>query len=73
MKAAPLSQNRSIKRQAKKNSLADLKIRFLELQELREKVRFAECGRVAAAPDEACFRSSGANTAQGKEPEARRH
>jgi hypothetical protein len=73
MKAAPFLRNRSIKRQAKKASLADLKARFLELQELRQKVRFAECGRVATTPDGACLRSSHANTAQGGRPEAGLH
>lgn len=51
MKAAPFSHNRSMKGRAKKNSSADLKIRFLELQRLRELVRVAECGRIAAPAD----------------------
>jgi hypothetical protein len=74
MKAVPFLRNRSIRRKAKKASLADLKTRFLELQELRQKVRFAECGRVAAAaPDGASLRNSHANTARGREPEAGSH
>lgn len=50
MKAAPFLQ--SIKGRAKKNSsvnsCAELRIRFLELQRLRQMVRIAECGRIAA-------------------------
>jgi hypothetical protein len=73
MKAAPFLHDRSIKRQAKKDSLADLKIRFLELQELRQKVRFAECGRIAPASDEVYFRTSRPSRTQGKEPEVESH
>jgi hypothetical protein len=73
MKTTPFLRNHSVKGRAKKNSLADLKIRFLELQELRQKVKFAECGRIAAAPRGACLRSSRAKTAEGNEPEAALH
>jgi hypothetical protein len=75
MKAAPNLPNRSLKRQAKKNSSADLKIRFLELQRLRLMVRLAECGRFAGAADGADSESSGicANTARGAEPGAGLH
>ena len=75
MKAAPDLHHRSIKRQAKKNSSADLKIRFLELQRLRLMVRLAECGRFAGAADGADSESSGicANTARGAESRARLH
>lgn len=38
-------------RKAEKDSAADLKSRFLELQLLRQKVRIAECGRRARALD----------------------
>jgi hypothetical protein len=75
MKATPSLHNRSIKRQAKKNSSADLKIRFLELQRLRLMVRLAECGRFVGAADGAGSESSGIckNTAQGAEPEVGLH
>jgi len=53
MRAPPTLQNRSIKRQAKRNSTADLRMRFLELQRLRELVRIAECGRLTAPADSA--------------------
>jgi len=68
-------QNPSIKGQAKKNSSADLEIRFLELQALREKVRLAECGRTAAEPDGICFQNVriNANRLDAKKAEAGRH
>lgn len=66
--------NRAIKRHVKKTSAEDLKIRFLELQELRQKVKLAECGRIAGALDGPCFRGSqtSADTPQ-EEPKAGRH
>jgi hypothetical protein len=70
MKAAPFSRNRSMKQQAKKANLAELKARFLELQKLRQKVRFAECGRFAGAPDGASLQGSRPNTPQGGGSEA---
>jgi hypothetical protein len=68
-------QNPSIKGQAKKNSSADLELRFLELQALREKVRLAECGRTAAEPVGICFKNAqiDANRPDAKKGEAERH
>jgi len=68
-------QNPSIKGQAKKNSSADLELRFLELQALREKVRLAECGRIAAEPVGICFKNVqiDANRPDAKKGEAERH
>ena len=70
---APFPRNRSIKEQAEKNSLADLRSRFLELKELRQKVRLAECGRIAATQNGARHRSSRATTAPRHEPEPGLH
>jgi hypothetical protein len=72
MKAAPLLRNRSIK-QPKKTSLMDLQIRFLELQELRKKVKFAECGRLVAPPHGASVQSSDPSTGHEREYGAGRH
>ncbi len=70
MKAALFSRTRSVKQQPAKATLAELKARFLELQELRRKVRFAECGRFAGAPEGTSLQGSRPNTAQGRGSEA---
>jgi hypothetical protein len=75
MKATPSFRGRSIKKLTK-NSSADLKIRFLELQRLRLMVRLAECGRFVGAGDEATSSDESGiclNTAEGTEPAAGLH
>ena len=72
MKASPGLQDRSIKRQVRKNSSADLRIRFLELQRLRELVRVAECGRLTATASDVS-RARSPNIIHGAEPGARPH
>ncbi len=72
MKATPGLPDRSIKRQVRKNSSADLRIRFLELQRLRELVRVAECGRLTGTANDVCPARS-ANIIHGTAPGAGPH
>jgi len=72
MKASPGSQDRSIKRRVRKNSSADLRTRFLELQRLRELVRVAECGRLTATAND-LYRARSSNIVHGAEPGAGPH
>ena len=72
MKATPGLKDRSIKRRVRKYSSADLRIRFLELQRLRELVRVAECGRLTGTANDVCPAGS-ANLIHVTEPGAGRH
>jgi len=72
MKATPGLKDRSIKRRVRKYSSADLRIRFLELQRLRELVRVAECGRLTATANDVC-RARSPNIIHGTEPGAGPH
>jgi len=72
MKATPSLHDRSIKRQVRKNSAADLRIRFLELQRLRELVRVAEYGTLTGTANNVCP-ARPRNITHATEPGAGRH
>jgi hypothetical protein len=57
-KASAFSRIKMANRQPKPASSIDVAHRFLELQELRRRVRIAECGRLAMSSDESAVPQS---------------